>query len=212
METTSLSTAERISAHYRTYLLEHGRPPASVYALTQQIDLPETEFYDHFHGLEAVEQAIWQDLFKQARRQAEAQEVYAQYSVREKLLAFYYTLVEILKGQRSFVQVSLQRMQPGRFEPLITAREAFKDYARELVSEGVATREILNRPLLTSRYADGLWLQTKLLLSFWRKDRSPGFEETDAFIEKTVNASLDLMGRTPTDSLLDLGKFLWQRR
>ena len=37
-------------------------------------------------------------------------------------------------------------------------------------------------------------------------------EKTDTMIEKSVNTVFDLLARSPLDSLIDLGKFLYQNR
>ena len=41
-------------------------------------------------------------------------------------------------------------------------------------------------------------------------DDSPSFESTDAFIEKSVRASMELNQHIPTESILDYGKFVFK--
>jgi hypothetical protein len=45
-------------------------------------------------------------------------------------------------------------------------------------------------------------------MKFWMDDSSASFEKTDIFIEKSVNASFELMNIKPIQSLVDLGKFI----
>jgi ubiquinone biosynthesis protein COQ9 len=47
-----------------------------------------------------------------------------------------------------------------------------------------------------------------LTLKFWIDDRSKSFEKTDLFIEKSINASFDLINISPLNSLVDFGKFI----
>jgi hypothetical protein len=47
---------------------------------------------------------------------------------------------------------------------------------------------------------------------FWLKDKSPGFEKTDEAIERSLNLAFDLMGKSPLDSMLEFGKFLFQNK
>jgi hypothetical protein len=47
-----------------------------------------------------------------------------------------------------------------------------------------------------------------LTLKFWLDDTSKSFEKTDIFIEKSINASFDLINISPLKSVVDLGKFL----
>ena len=91
-------------------------------------------------------------------------------------------------------------------------REAFDDYARDLMAEGRESREVEPRPFLTDRYPKALWAETLLILDFWVRDVSKNFEKTDTVIEKAVNTTFDLIGRSPLDSLFDLAKFMYQNR
>jgi hypothetical protein len=91
-------------------------------------------------------------------------------------------------------------------------KNAFIDYARDLLAEGRESKEVEPRPFLTDRYPNALWGQTLYLLDFWLRDVSKNFEKTDTAIEKTVNTSFDLIGRSPLDSLFDLAKFMYQNK
>jgi hypothetical protein len=95
---------------------------------------------------------------------------------------------------------------------LYLLKKSFKEFGSELIREGRATEEVVNRPFITDRYTDGLWLQVIFVLNFWIKDPSKSFEQTDVAIEKAVNTSFDLLGRTPLDSVFDFAKFLFQSR
>ena len=50
------------------------------------------------------------------------------------------------------------------------------------------------------------------LLLFWKDDESPGFEKTDAAVEKSVNLAFDLIGKGAVDSFIDFAKFLYQSK
>lgn len=206
---------EIIQKTYRDYVLENGTPPASVYVFMKRLNLTEAEFYEYYNNFESIEQDDWLTSFKEARQAAESEEVYHQYSVREKLLAFYYTWVEVLKRDRSYFVYSYNRLkQPtSRYTGhLALLKEAFYAFAMELVMEGRESKEIVIRPVISDKYVDGLWLQCLYILDFWVKDTSRGFEKTDTAIEKTVNTSFDLMGQSVVDTVLDLAKFVYQNR
>ena len=47
---------------------------------------------------------------------------------------------------------------------------------------------------------------------FWKEDNSPGFEKTDAAIEKSVNLAFDLIGKGAVDSAIDFAKFMYQNK
>jgi hypothetical protein len=199
-----------IQEAYKNYLLEHGKKPVTVFAFAKENNMSEADFFNEFNSFEAIERRIWKDFFDQTHTRIAAEEVYQQYSVREKLLSFYYTLIEILRQNRSYVLLTWKLSPDRRQAYLRDFSRAFEDYARELVQEGVATREIANRPFLTERYAGAMRSQLFFVITFWVRDNSLQFEQTDAAIEKAVNAGFDLIGKSPLDSLGDFTKFLFQ--
>ena len=91
-------------------------------------------------------------------------------------------------------------------------KEAFLEYANELIAEGKEIGEIVDRPIIGNRYDEGMWRQLQFVIYFWVKDDSQNFERTDEAIEKAVNLSFDIMGRGPIDAALDFAKFLYQQR
>ena len=140
--------------------------------------------------------------------------MFDEYSVREKLLAFFYTWIEVLKTQRSFILETTPKVQKPDLKPanLSYVRDAFKEFITELMLEAKETEEVKTRPYISDKYEDAIWVQFLFVLNFWIKDDSRGFEKTDAAIEKSVNLAFDLMGRGPLDTMLDFGKFLFQNR
>ncbi len=209
--------SEKVKQAYRAYIASHGKRPKSVYAFVEGQAFSEQEFYQLFNSFEALEADIWHDFFQHALDKMQGEEVYQQYSGREKMLSFYFTLVEILKAHRSFVSFFFQMRNKRRvsFDGLKSFkrfREGYLDFVRDLLLEAGDTGEILMRPVIGDRYAELLWPQTFFVLKFWVEDNSDNFERTDAAIEKVVNLSFDLMSKTPLDSAFDFAKFVVQNR
>ena len=143
-----------------------------------------------------------------------AEESFLEYSSREKLLALYFTLIEVLKVNRSYAMMDLQKMKKGDMKPsfLEAFKMKFHKFVDEILLQGKETEEIIDRPIIGDRYAEGLWVQTLFILQFWAYDESKDFEKTDAAIEKAVNVAYDLMGKSPRESMFDFAKFLFQNR
>ncbi len=200
---------------FRTYVLEHGVAPKSVFKFAKELKMKEEEFYTYFTSFESIKSAIWLDLFEETLSQIEAQEVFKTYSAREKFLSFLFTWIEELKKNRSYL-LSLYGVHGKTM--LTLPKEAaefksrFKDFANDIILEGKETEEIANRPLISDRYDEAMWLQVWFVLKYWLDDRSPRFEKTDAAIEKSVNLAFDLMGKSALDSFLDFAKFLYQSK
>lgn len=211
---TKTDQGGKIKEAYREYVLENGSQPASIFKFVKSIKIKEEVFYEHFNSFENVEKEIWLDLLKQTLEAIQSEEVYDEYSAREKLLAFYYTFIEVMKSQRSYI---LQTAKPGNrpdFSPyfLEYLKKDFIEFVEEILLEAQETEEVKARPYISDRYKDGIWVQFLFVLRFWFKDDSRGFEKTDAAIEKAVNLSFDLMGKGPLDAMIDFAKFIYQNK
>ncbi|KUG07333.1 TetR/AcrR family transcriptional regulator [Solirubrum puertoriconensis] len=207
---------DRIKQAYFDYVLRKNTPPASVFKLTKKLGIPEAEFYRFYPNFEAIDREIWADFGRQAREQASKEPVWPEYSAREKLLGFYFTLLEILKQNRSYALQSLRRYMPE--VPGLTPRvlddfrQDFQAFVGGILRAGQNTDEVANRPVLQERYPRLFWQQALFVLGFFAKDNSLNFERTDAAVEKAVRLSFDLVGPNTFDSALDLARFLFQSR
>ncbi len=200
---------------YITYTLDNNKTPSSVYEFAKVAGMEEQAFYTHFSGLEALEMSIYEEWFNDAYAQCSASEVWAGYSSREKVLAVFYTFIEKIKPNRSFVKFLKDRdfkALPKWPSYLNKLREVFIDKMKGIIHEGLDTKELAERKYLDSKYVDGLWVNFLFVFKFWIDDTSVGFEKTDEAIEKSVNLAMDLMGKSALDAALDFGKFLFQNR
>jgi len=206
---------DRIKQAYLDFVLNEGHPPASVFKLTQMLGGAEAEFYQHYPNFEAIDREIWADFGKQARTTAAAEPVWEGYGSREKLLAFYYTLLEILKQNRSYTLMSLRRSlqrMPGISPRVLdNFRQDFEHFVMDLLTDGRVSGEIANRPIVQDGYPRFFWQQVLFVLGFFAKDDTVNFERTDAAVEKAVTLSFDLVGRNTLDSAFDFVRFLVRR-
>lgn len=195
------------------FTLENNRPPASPYELAKFAGANEDIFYETYNNINALASDIWNGFFEDTKNQIQADEQYQSFSVREKLLAFYYTWLENLKKYRSFISlVSDGKKMWEQKAQFASFKENFKAYAQELLNEALETGEAENRNFLNNTYPDLLWANTLYVLNFWLKDTSKNFEQTDAAIEKAINLFFDVIGKTFLDSLFDFAKFAFQNR
>lgn len=205
-----MATIEGIQAAYIDYVLTEGHEPKSVYVFAKQNNMTEEEFYRFFGSFEAVEQNIWADLAKKTITEIKTQEVWPQYSSREKALSFFYSFFELLKSKRSFAVYSLKNHPSTLSSPRVLddLKEIFENFADDILKQGLESNELADRKFFSKRYKDALWIQFGFVLNFWLNDNSTGFEKTDEAIEKGVNVTFDLFQRSPIDNLFEYGKFL----
>lgn len=202
---------EEIKKQFMLYIQENGMLPVSVMAFTKELKASEKDFFDHFNSFGAVERAIWKDWMEEVISTLESDKAYESYSVREKLLAFFFTWLEVLKSNRSYVLMKWENLDKKDMNPdfLVSLKESFRMYVDDLLLEGRDTKEVADRPF-SNQYFKGFWVHFLFVTHYWIKDDSIEYEQTDAVIEKSVHFAFDLVGKGPLDSFLDLAKFLYQ--
>ncbi|PWK74212.1 AcrR family transcriptional regulator [Mucilaginibacter oryzae] len=207
-----MATTESIQNAYIDYVLTEGEQPKSVYIFAKQNQMTEAEFYQLYGSFEAVEQGIWSGLADKTLSEIRAQEVWAEYSSREKALSFFYGFFELLKNNRSFAVYSVKKQPKGFTTPkvFVPLKETFESFADEILKEGIESTELSDRKYFSKKYKDALWIQFVFVLNFWINDNSANFEKTDEAIEKGINVTFDLFQRSPIDNILEYGKFLVQ--
>jgi hypothetical protein len=205
-----METKQRLQQAYIEYVLNHGEQPKTVYLFAKENGLAEEEFYNYFGSFESIEQGIWTALVTQTIAEIKAQEVWSQYSSREKALSFFYSFIELLKSKRSFAAFSLRNAEKsiGTRRLFQGLKIEFETLSAEIIQEGIESGELLDRPFFAGKYKDALWVQFGYILNFWLKDTSAGFDKTDEAIEKGVNVTYNFFQRSPVDDLIDYGKFL----
>lgn len=204
-----MATTQEIIENYIDYVLTHGEQPKSVYTYSKSLGISEAEFYQMFASFDAVERAIWSASIVETIDTIRQQEVWTSYTAREKMLSFFYSYVEVLKRQRSFVNYSLKDAGKLNTPTVLTdVKTVFGNFAEDLINEGLSSGELAERKFISKRYKDALWLQFAFILNFWIKDDSKDFEKTDEAIEKGINVTFDLFQHSPLDNLIEYGKFI----
>lgn len=207
-------TKENVIGFYMDYFLEHNKKPNSVYQFAKLNNFEEAEFYKHFTNFETIDETIFEVFFEQTLQLLHKSDEYETYDAKTKLLSFYYTFFEILTANRSFVVAILNhdKNQLKNIKKLDLLRKHFKNFFQSLEIEKLDLQQEKLIEFQEKSMNEMAWIQFALLMKFWIDDTSSSFEKTDIFIEKSVNASFDLMDIKPLKSLFDLGKFMWKEK
>lgn len=205
-----MATAQQIKNAYIDFVLVHDEQPKSVYSFVKKLKISEADFYQFYASFESIEKLVWVELTVETISTIQEQEVWPQYSSRERILAFFYSYIEVLRKQRSFILYTLKKHSGKWFAPAVLSgvKPIFENFAEETINEGIDSGELADRKFFSERYKDALWVQFRFLIDFWLNDDSAGFEQTDEAIERGINVSFDLFQHSPLDNLLDYGKFL----
>jgi len=208
------SSTAKVESAYVEYLLTEGKQPASVFKFCLDLGIKEADFYTQFGSFDAIESKIWSEFIGKTIARLKSDKSFGSFNVREKILAFYYTLFEELKTNRSFVLFQLQPFRKIELTPsfLKEFKKSFESFFETILNEGKGNGEVAQRPYLDKRYPQLFWIHLGFMLLFWKEDNSADFEKTDAAIEKSLNLAFDLIGKGALDSAIDFAKFMYQSK
>lgn len=195
---------------YKRLSLEKGTLPVSRMEIATAAELDIVAFEATFSSLEALQEAVWVEYLRTTLETLENSDEYAQYSVREKMLAYYYTFFEILGKDHEFVRMFAPKLGIWNYNPTFLKgfKHAFLIFVNELLNEGIESGEIAERMMLGDEYAGWHWPQMLFLLNKWITDESSSHTISDQAVEKAVNLGFDIMGRNLFDSAFDFAKFM----
>jgi hypothetical protein len=213
-ENITIDISEKIKSEYIRFLLLNGKNPISVLQFTESISISENDFYAYFNSFKSIEKSVWKSLIIDTIEALNNDSEYPDYSAREKTLAFFYTFVEVLKMNRSFVLFKLENWTPAKSIPFFLSEffKEFKEYMNEVIGEAIENQEIVSRPLVSEQYVQFYNLSIGYILKVWLSDSSKDYQVTDAAIEKSVNLVFDLLQKGPLDSMIDFAKFVYQNK
>ncbi|WP_179349872.1 TetR family transcriptional regulator C-terminal domain-containing protein [Winogradskyella pacifica] len=207
-------TQDDLISYYMDYVLTHNHKPNSVYAFAKDNNFEEQKFYEYFSSFEILEQSIFKIFFDHTLVVLEKSEDYQSFDARNQLLSFYFTFFEILTANRSYVVQALgsDKNQLKSLKTLSHLKKSFTNYIEHLDIKTIDLKEEKLEKLKNRGLKESAWFQLLVTLKFWLDDSSTSFEKTDVFIEKSVQASFDLIDTTPLKSLMDFGKFLYKEK
>lgn len=214
MEKKKKITKEDLINSFMNHVLEHNEQPKSVYAFAKANNISETQFYKYFGSFDALEQHIFEAFFINTLNVLDKSPDYLSFDARNKLLSFYFTFFENLTANRSYVVSALKDYKNGlkTLNKLKGLRSLFTKYISDLNIETLEIKQDSLEKLQHKSLQESAWIQLLMTLKFWLDDSSASFEKTDIFIEKSINASFDLIDVKPIRSVIDLGKFLFKEK
>ena len=203
-------TQKKIIELYMDYVLQHNQAPKSIYLFSKLNGFEESDFYEIFGDFGSLEKAVFTQFFTSTIEVLESSKDYHKYDSRNQLLSFYFTFFEYLTANRSYVIYSLSesKNQLENLKKLKGLRYEFLKYIDQLDIEVLKIKNKQLEQIKDNVVHETYWIQLMLTLKFWIDDRSKSFEKTDLFIEKSINASFDLINISPLNSLVDFGKFI----
>jgi len=214
METQKEISENQLVSKYIDILLETGKQPASIYTFSKELGIDESTFYKHFSSFEHLEEKVFILFFDNATSLLENNEDFKDYDAKNKLLSLYFTYVEILTENRSYVLLALNDNKNSlkNLKKLEGLKKSFGHFINKLQIEKIDFKQERIEKFQERGIQEVFWVQFLIILKFWMDDSSSVFEKTDVFIEKSIHASFEIINTKPAKSFLDLGKFLLKEK
>lgn len=200
---------------FMDHVLVHDAMPSSVYTFCKAIKIDESEFYKHFASFSNLEEHIYELFFNKSMELVTSDTSYENYNSREKLLTLYYTLFEMFTANRSYVVWSIgdhKKITFNELKKFKVLKAAFTNFIDSLDLKLANFDNSKIKSFSDKSVKEAAWLQLLITIKFWLDDTSNSFEKTDIYIEKSVNTSFDIIDTTPINSLVDLGKFIFNEK
>jgi hypothetical protein len=207
-------TKNSIQKKYQDYLLMEGRAPSTVRIFTKYAQITDDEFFQLFGNLESIESSIWTDYYIKTFNVLQKDKDFEEMSGREKHLSFLFTLLEIIKSDRSYI---LYRTKPMLMDFKLSGPRFFAETRKIVFNHEInwvippAFVPEQGQDFAQSSYKAILWKHSLAMIHFWVKDDTPGAVDTDVFIEKSTRTLFDVGELPALDSIIDLGKFFLQK-
>lgn len=186
---------------YWKYLLVEGKRPKSVYAFMDSLERDEAEFYKYYASMESIESAYWEATVDETIHVLEKDDDYAEYPADQKILAFFFTYITHIQGNRSRFVKYFPKPCMSVPHSIKAMKHRFKSYAEGIVSEGIQQGVFADRKKLTEYYDRFMFMHFWAIIHFYIKDSSTDFQDTDAFIEKSTHFAI----QTAADGVLESG-------
>ena len=125
-----MATAQQIRKAYIDYVLTNNEKPKSVYSFAKKNKITEAEFYQFYSSFESIEKTIWFELTFETINKIKEQEVWLQYTSREKMLSFFYSFTELLKQHRSFIIYTIKEQRMTLSTPQMLSQTFPQTFAK----------------------------------------------------------------------------------
>ena len=207
-------TAHFIISAYMDYVLEHGEQPKNVYTFAKDNNFDEAKFYTFYTSFKVLEENIFTTFGTNTIEVLAKSEEFETFDARNKLLSYYFTFFEQLTANRSYVVHSLTAdKKPLQSLKLLKGlKQVFSAFVKNLDLKTLDLNQERLERIQNKAIQESAWIQFLLTMKFWLDDTSPSFDKTDQYIEKSVNASFDLIDNTPLKSIIDFGKFIFKEK
>lgn len=201
---------KKIIKRFKKYVVREKQIPKSLKHL-----LKEKDSFKTFESIAKSPTNVLEEISKSyvidALHIIKEDENYANMSVREKLLSFYFVFIQEIRRDEEFLKVIFCPKQVQLMKHVKNSmRPPFVEFIDEMIQEGIMNEEIKSRTALDKIYSMTLEKDLLLVLKFWLKDHSEDKIKTDELIERLVHLEMNALGPNFLDDLFGIGKMMFE--
>jgi hypothetical protein len=203
-----------IISRYMWWFNQFEVEPKSVFKFCEDASFSESDFYLEFSDLRSVKESVLVHLWSISVESLNQEEFYQSAEPHEKMLSAMYAFVETLKANRSYLIQAYGSWQnpTDSFQGMRAWRGEFLSFSSGIGLTGMDLNIDVLKGKTDMINHNTLFANAAFVFHFWLKDRSKGFEQTDACIEKLFTLSFELLQSNTLGKAIDFGKFLFQNR
>jgi len=100
---------DQIISLYMDYVLEHQSTPKNIFTFCKANTIEEADFYSFFGSFGNIRQMIWVKFFENVQQTILKDESYSSYTDKNKLLAIYFSMFELLTYEQKLCALFVER-------------------------------------------------------------------------------------------------------
>lgn len=200
-------TEEKIRIAQAGVLLYLKNPRFTMTALANEAGIETDKIFDYFPNRRDVLEFFYESLILEYRESTRAIEKYDEFTLSEKLSNLALTIIDLMEPYREYVRKTYRSMvvcstRETSFVKLF--REQLK-FIYETDTNQSRLSSAFNRQLL---YKAGTY-NFHILIRFWLKDKSSGYQKTMELIDKWTAFVEELHYSSILDRGFDVAKFIF---
>ena len=149
---------------YMEDVLENELEPKNVFSFCKKHTIQEATFYSYFGSIKALKQRIWVKFLENIKTIIANNTEFDNYSEKDKLLTFYFSLFELFTLNRSYIVFTLEseKNQFKNCAQLKDFRKSFKQFIEEKIESPIKNEKIAQ--FTTPVMSEGVWIQFLFIL------------------------------------------------
>ena len=160
-------TQDIVLEMYSDYVLSNNTQPKSVYEFMKHFKRSEQDFYKFFGSLEGLQKSVFTILFNETFDILLKDKNFREFDFKNQLLSFYFTYIENLTMNRSFISIMLSGSKVESAKYLCELRKEFLKWVDKGDSPKSPNKHI--NKILGKTTNELYWIQFLAIIGYWLK-------------------------------------------